>query len=103
MISPSVISAQCNVHFRRCGCVALTGDIHTSWANELTEKPCNPAGYDPATGRGVGGVEFVCLRQRGRREPVAAGGRSECRAAGGRAGGVNPPVPENPSNRITGT
>jgi len=40
--------------------VVLTGDIHTSWANELTENPWNPAGYDPATGRGVLGVEFVC-------------------------------------------
>ncbi len=39
--------------------VVLTGDIHTSWANELTDNPWNPAGYDPATGRGVLGVEFV--------------------------------------------
>jgi alkaline phosphatase D len=39
--------------------VVLTGDVHSSWANELTENPWNPAGYDPATGRGVLGVEFV--------------------------------------------
>lgn len=39
--------------------VVLTGDIHTSWANELTGNPWNPAAYDPATGRGVVGVEFV--------------------------------------------
>ena len=39
--------------------VVLTGDIHTSWANELTDNPWNPAGYNPATGQGVLGVEFV--------------------------------------------
>ena len=39
--------------------VVLTGDIHSSWANELTSNPWNPAAYDPATGRGVVGVEFV--------------------------------------------
>jgi alkaline phosphatase D len=39
--------------------VVLTGDIHSSWANELTGNPWNPAAYDPATGRGVVGVEFV--------------------------------------------
>jgi alkaline phosphatase D len=37
----------------------LTGDIHTSWAAELTENPWNPAAYDPATGRGALAVEFV--------------------------------------------
>jgi len=39
--------------------VVLTGDIHSSWANELTDNPWNPADYDPATGHGVVGVEFV--------------------------------------------
>jgi alkaline phosphatase D len=39
--------------------VVLTGDIHTSWANEITQNPWNPAAYDPATGRGSLGVEFV--------------------------------------------
>jgi alkaline phosphatase D len=39
--------------------VVLTGDIHSSWANELTDNPWNPAGYDAATGRGSVGVEFV--------------------------------------------
>jgi alkaline phosphatase D len=39
--------------------VVLTGDIHTSWANELTENPSNAASYDPATGRGSLAVEFV--------------------------------------------
>ncbi|MFM7144643.1 MAG: alkaline phosphatase D family protein [Alphaproteobacteria bacterium] len=39
--------------------VVLTGDIHTSWANEIAEDPNDPAAYDPATGRGAAGVEFV--------------------------------------------
>ena len=39
--------------------VVLTGDIHTSWANELTANPWDPGAYNPATGRGVAGVEFV--------------------------------------------
>ncbi len=39
--------------------VVLTGDIHSSWANELTGNPWDPAAYDPATGRGVLGVEFA--------------------------------------------
>jgi len=40
--------------------VMLTGDIHSSWAMDLTENPLNPATYDPATGRGSLAVEFVC-------------------------------------------
>ncbi len=49
--------------------VVLTGDIHTTWAAELTEKPFlsdvgDPLYYDPTglTGLGVRplGVEFVC-------------------------------------------
>lgn len=43
--------------------VVLTGDVHTSWANELTQDPYNPATYDP-TGQNPLidnnlGVEFV--------------------------------------------
>lgn len=40
--------------------VVLTGDIHSSWCNDLTVNPWDPAaGYDPASGAGVVGVEFV--------------------------------------------
>ncbi|MES1938825.1 alkaline phosphatase [Salinisphaera sp. T5B8] len=39
--------------------VVLTGDIHTSWAMDITEDPNNAAAYDPATGLGSMGVEFV--------------------------------------------
>jgi alkaline phosphatase D len=39
--------------------VILTGDIHTSWANELTPNPVDPAIYDPTTGDGSVAVEFV--------------------------------------------
>ncbi len=39
--------------------VVVTGDIHSSWANELTSNPWNPASYDPVTGKGIVGVEFV--------------------------------------------
>lgn len=39
--------------------VVLTGDIHTSWAIELTETPQDSMSYDPATGRGALAVEFV--------------------------------------------
>ena len=37
--------------------VVLTGDIHSSWANELVVDPGDPAQYDPATGRGAVAVE----------------------------------------------
>ena len=40
--------------------VFLAGDIHSFWALDLSEDPNNPATYDPLTGRGVRGVEFVC-------------------------------------------
>ncbi len=44
--------------------VVLTGDIHSSWAADLTQDPNNPntasGGYDPATGFGSRAVEFVC-------------------------------------------
>lgn len=43
--------------------VVLTGDIHSSWAADLTPDPNNPqpasGGYDPATGQGSCAVEFV--------------------------------------------
>lgn len=39
--------------------VVLTGDLHSSWALELTPDPWDPARYDPDTGRGAIGVEFV--------------------------------------------
>ena len=44
-------------------CVVLTGDIHSSWANDLSQDPNNPnttnGGYNPATGAGSRAVEFV--------------------------------------------
>ncbi len=44
-------------------CVILTGDIHSSWAADLSQDPNNPStasgGYDPATGEGSRAVEFV--------------------------------------------
>jgi alkaline phosphatase D len=39
--------------------VVLTGDIHSSWCSDLTLNPWDPSGYDPLTGRGVLGAEFV--------------------------------------------
>jgi alkaline phosphatase D len=39
--------------------VVLTGDIHSSWAMDLTETPYDAATYDPATGEGSLAVEFV--------------------------------------------
>ena len=43
--------------------VVLTGDIHSSWAADLTQDPNNPdvttGGYNPATGEGSKAVEFV--------------------------------------------
>jgi alkaline phosphatase D len=39
--------------------VVLTGDIHSSWANDLAVNPYNAAGYDPVSGRGSLGVELV--------------------------------------------
>jgi alkaline phosphatase D len=43
--------------------VILTGDIHSSWAADLSQDPNNPLvasdGYDPATGAGSRAVEFV--------------------------------------------
>lgn len=39
--------------------VVLTGDIHTSWAMDITEDPNNPLAYNPLTGEGAIAVEFV--------------------------------------------
>jgi alkaline phosphatase D len=39
--------------------VVLTGDVHSSWASDLTEDPNEPSHYDPETGRGSLGVELV--------------------------------------------
>jgi alkaline phosphatase D len=39
--------------------VVLTGDIHSSWAFDLTEDPNNPETYNGETGEGSLGVEFV--------------------------------------------
>ncbi len=39
--------------------VVLTGDIHTSWANDITRYPNNPAHYDGVTGRGSIAAEYV--------------------------------------------
>ncbi len=54
--------------------MVLTGDIHASWANELTDNPWDAASYDPATGRGVLGVEFVTpgVSSAGILDPAAA-------------------------------
>lgn len=44
--------------------VVLTGDIHSSWAADLTPDPNNPVtalgGYNPLTGEGSLAVEYVC-------------------------------------------
>lgn len=37
----------------------LTGDIHTSWAMDLTPDPNNSLSYDPSSGSGSLAVEFV--------------------------------------------
>lgn len=39
--------------------IILTGDIHSSWAMDITENPYNPEQYDSVTGRGSVAVEFV--------------------------------------------
>ena len=43
--------------------VVLTGDVHSSWAADLSQDPNNPdtatGGYDPATGAGSRAVEFI--------------------------------------------
>jgi alkaline phosphatase D len=43
--------------------VVLTGDVHSSWAADLSQDPNNPdtatGGYNPATGVGSRAVEFI--------------------------------------------
>lgn len=39
--------------------VVVTGDVHTSWAFDLTATPFDPKTYDCKTGKGVVGAEFV--------------------------------------------
>lgn len=39
--------------------VVLTGDVHSSWAADITDDPNNPLAYNPATGEGSVAVEFV--------------------------------------------
>lgn len=39
--------------------IVLTGDIHSSWCADLTSNPWDVASYDPASGKGVVGAEFV--------------------------------------------
>ena len=39
--------------------VVLTGDIHSSWGNDLAEYPLVPFAYNGETGEGALGVEFV--------------------------------------------
>jgi alkaline phosphatase D len=50
-------------HAPVANCVILTGDIHSSWAADLSQDPNNPnaaaGGYNPATGEGSRAVEFV--------------------------------------------
>lgn len=40
--------------------VILTGDVHSSWAHDITEDPNNPLAYNPMSGEGSMAVEFVC-------------------------------------------
>jgi len=39
--------------------IILTGDIHSSWAMDITENPYSPTDYDAQTGQGSVAVEFV--------------------------------------------
>ncbi|MBW3665012.1 MAG: alkaline phosphatase D family protein [Actinobacteria bacterium] len=39
--------------------VVLTGDVHSFWAIDLTDRPFDPTSYNPVTGEGAIGVEFV--------------------------------------------
>jgi alkaline phosphatase D len=40
--------------------VVLTGDIHSTWCADLTLNPWDSSRYNPQTGAGVVGAEFVC-------------------------------------------
>jgi alkaline phosphatase D len=54
--------------------VVLTGDIHSSWAMDVTANPFEPARYDRATGAGSVAVEFVApaVTSPGIEDPVQA-------------------------------
>lgn len=39
--------------------LVLTGDIHSSWCSDLTLNPWDASSYNPQTGAGVVGAEFV--------------------------------------------
>ncbi len=39
--------------------VVLTGDVHSSWANDVAVNPFDPKSYNPETGEGALAVEFV--------------------------------------------
>ncbi len=41
------------------GSLVVTGDIHSHWAIELTRDPFDPEVYEPSTGAGAVGIEFV--------------------------------------------
>jgi len=47
--------------------IVLTGDIHTAWAMDL---PYNQSNYNPSTGAGSVGVEFVCTSVTSSSSPV---------------------------------
>jgi alkaline phosphatase D len=40
--------------------IVLTGDFHSSWCNDISLDPYDPAVYDATTGAGSRAVEFVC-------------------------------------------
>ncbi len=50
--------------------VVLTGDIHTSWGNDIPHHDLN---YDPNTGEGSVGVEFVTTSITSGSSPVSVG------------------------------
>lgn len=58
--------------------VVTTGDIHSSWGNELTANPWDAGAYNPDTGKGVLGVEFVtpAVSSPGAQDPVEAAQRA---------------------------
>ena len=58
--------------------VVMTGDIHSSWGNELTWDPWDSRSYNPQTGKGVIGVEFVtpAVSSPGATDPVEAAQRA---------------------------
>ncbi len=59
--------------------VVLTGDIHSSWAMDLSPNPFSANVYDPHTGSGSIGVEFVspAVSSPGIVNPLLAAGVSE--------------------------